>query len=87
MKILLFNQCWFPEELREGGHEVITCGFDSRFDVVLQHPLIRLTEILKVLPKSFNPEVIVVFDNSLPLLILGIEDSPIPTVFYSVDVH
>jgi hypothetical protein len=37
--------------------------------------------------QQFSPDRIVVHDNSSPICVVGLEDTQIPTVFYSVDAH
>lgn len=89
MKILLLNQDWFAEEFRDAGHEVITVGFNfaSHLQHVVSTPLIHIDRVIEELPEGFVPDRIVVHDNSAPIFFGGLEETNIPTVFYSVDTH
>lgn len=87
MKILSFNQTWLADELRQLGHEVVTCGHKPEFQV---HMPARVTDIKDILAKlgSFSPDVLLYLDDSLPaLLVSGLDSCEIPSVFYSVDSH
>ncbi len=87
MNILLLNQDWFATELRSFGHSVLTCGTAPHLEVRLLHPVVQIRELLESLPGGFQPDVVVWFDDSAPVMFLGLEDCPLPTVFYSVDTH
>jgi hypothetical protein len=87
MKILLINQNWFASELRNLGHEVLSCGTSQHLDHRVQAPNIHIESLLKSLPNGFRPDRIVWHDNSAPVTILGLEDCAIPSVMYSVDTH
>jgi hypothetical protein len=87
MKILIFNQDWFAQEFREAGHEVITAGLSPSFDVMIPRPVVHIHSVITLLPNGFQPDVILWLDNSAPPLLTGLEENPIPIVFYSVDTH
>lgn len=87
MKILVFNQDWCAEEWRAAGHEVKTVGFAHHFDVPNIPPLLHLDTILQTYVPGFEPDRIVFWDNSAPISIIGVEQTSIPTLFYSVDTH
>lgn len=87
MRILLINQNWFVDELRQMGHEVLSVGVAAHLDVQLSNPIIHIDTLLHSLPNGFAPDRIVWLDNSAPMTILGIEDCAVPSVLYSVDTH
>ena len=87
MKILLLNQDWFAKEFRDAGHEVVSYGMASHLDVMQEHLMVKLDEVLSALPLGFTPDLIVAHDNSSPFSICGLDSSPIPSLFYSVDAH
>jgi len=87
MKVLLLNQDWFAHELREAGHEVLSCGLATHLDVVLPAPMIHIDTILKELCNSFTPDLVIWLDNSAPSMICGLEEIDVPVLFYSVDTH
>lgn len=85
MQILILNQDWFADIWRSQGHRVVTAGIGSHLDVVIP-PLIHVDKIIES-QEDFSPDRIVVFDNSMPITVLGLDDGSIPTLFYSVDTH
>jgi len=87
VKILVFNQDWCVAEWRAAGHDVRSVGFGSQFDVSLNQPLLHIDTILQHSLPGFEPDRIVFWDNSAPIAVLGIEETKIPTLFYSVDTH
>lgn len=87
MKILLLNQDWFAPEWRAQGHTVVSAGIATHLDYRLPYPLISWESVCAMVPGGFSPELIMVHDNSSPLLVSGLERAPMPTVFYSVDTH
>jgi len=85
LKVLIFNQDWFATELRELGHEVVTCGADAHLDHRIPFKTNHLSTVLDGL-QGFTPDVILYLDNSLPTFLLaGLETSRIPAVLFSVD--
>jgi hypothetical protein len=87
MRILLFNQQWFKEELTLLGHEVLSCGGEASNDIPLNNPFVSINNILADLPPGFIPDRLVFFDNSSPILFSGFNTTNIPKLFYSVDTH
>lgn len=87
MKILIYNQNWFAAEWRAQGHDVITMGMANHLDVVLSKPLIHIDQALNEAGAGYRPDVIVVHDNSAPVALIGLNETDIPTLFYSVDIH
>jgi hypothetical protein len=86
VNILIFNQGWFADDLRLAGHTVVTAGPTSDFTLQLHFSLLHIDSVLKCL-NGFSPDVIIYHDNSMPLLVRGLEETDIPTIFYSVDAH
>jgi len=85
VKILIFNQDWFAPELREFGHEVITCGSEPHLDHRIPFGANNLDTVIASL-NGFVPDVILWHDNSVPtFLMTGLESTSIPLVLYSVD--
>ncbi|MCB0328292.1 MAG: glycosyltransferase family 1 protein [Bdellovibrionales bacterium] len=87
MFIALLNQDWFAEELRAGGHRVVTIGLGKNLDVVLPAPLIHIDTIVKENLDGQWPDVFLIHDNSAPICVVGLEEREVPTIFYSVDAH
>lgn len=87
MRILVLNQDWFVEELRAAGHEVVTAGPNSALDRPLNVPLIHIDTICHKALNGFEPDVLLIHDNSQPILVDGLAERSLPIVFYSIDVH
>ncbi|RMG44285.1 MAG: glycosyltransferase family 1 protein [Candidatus Dadabacteria bacterium] len=87
MDILIINQCWFVNQLRDAGHTVTTCALTGDPDILLDGPVIHIETIIKEHLGGRRPERILVLDNSAPLIVTGLEDARIPAVFYAVDTH
>ncbi|MEN9846518.1 MAG: hypothetical protein RIS36_1665 [Pseudomonadota bacterium] len=85
MKILIFNQDWFAPELREFGHEVITCGSEPHLDHRIPFATNNLDDVIAAL-NGFVPDAIIWHDNSLStFLMAGLESTSIPLILFSVD--
>lgn len=87
LSILLLNQSWFAQCLRDQGHHVLSLGWkgsdtDHLFDTPGQH----IQELLSSI-KPFVPDVLLYLDDSRPVGVLGLEELDIPTIYYSVDAH
>lgn len=87
MKILLLNQHWFANEWREAGHTVISCGRYPYLDVHIPGNVFHIDDILLSCLKGFEPDRIVIFDDSHPLSISGLNEVEVPLFFYSVDTQ
>jgi hypothetical protein len=83
----MLNQDWFAEEFRRAGHEVITAGLAEHLDDVLHAPLTHVDSLIARVFKGHLPDRIVVHDNSAPIILQGLDETDIPTIFYSVDTH
>jgi len=87
MNVLILNQDWFAAELREMGHHVVTAGLATHLQCVVEAPLIHIDTIIKAAMPGHEPDVILVLDNSAPIMFQGLDETLVPTVFYSVDTH
>ena len=66
MKLLLLNQNWFAEEFRAAGHEVVVAGFGRQFEVRFEYAILHIYSVIKALPNGFEPDAIIVYDESSP---------------------
>ncbi len=87
MNILILNQDWFAVELREMGHHVVTAGLADHLDIKIDGPLLHIDSVIKNAMPQHSPDVIIVLDNSAPIVFLGLDETEVPTIFYSVDTH
>ena len=88
MNILLVGFPVFARELAALGHAVYSAGTAPGSDVVLPPGKFSLDAILATLGPSRRPDLCLLVENigarEFPL---GLERSPIPVVFYSIDSH
>ena len=97
--ILLLVKSHFKPELEALGHTVKALAFEDEFD--LSRPdawsfsgcdgtfknLSSIAEILNQV-EPFQPDIIIYHDDSsLYLRVRDLENSDVPTIFYSVDIH
>ncbi len=87
MNILVLNQDWFVQEWRSAGHKVYSCGIPAHLDITLPTAHIHFSKVLEQIEEKFEPDIIVIHDNSGPIVVSGLEDTEIPVIFYSVDTH
>ena len=88
LAILVLNQDWFVNELRELGHRVVSAGWVSEsLDIYFKFPSTPIKEVLAMLPSGFKPQRLLYLDDSGPLAVTGLAEIDIPTLFYSVDAH
>jgi hypothetical protein len=86
MRILELHAPYFREQWRR-EHEVIAWGPHAHCDIVATHPWTTLGDILGALPQGWEPDLILLGDDSHPLRVLGLEEAPCPTAMLSVDTH
>jgi hypothetical protein len=93
MNILAINQPYlsrpgFREVFENAGHRSFSVGwYDEGCDLVLSSPLIIISKLFDLLPSDFKPDLVIYFDHSEPLRVIGLEESPIPTIAHLVDTH
>lgn len=87
MRILLLNQNWFASEWREAGHTVVSCGRHPHLDICIPPDVFHIDDILRNNLNRFEPDRIVIYDDSFPVSIGGLDDLEVPLLFYSVDTH
>lgn len=87
MNVLLINQHWFAKEWREDGHRVVSIGRYPYLDVDVPYGISHINHILEYYLPDFSPDVVVIFDDSTPLSIFGLDELKLPILFYSVDTH
>ncbi len=87
MRILSFKQPWLAQELRELGHEVVTCGHAPSMQVQIPKRIIPIQEVLQLVG-GFSPDILLFLDDSMSALsVSGLDTCDIPSLFYSVDTH
>ena len=66
---------------------MVTCGRSTHLDVAVPEGQSHIGAILQQRMPGFEPDVIVVFDDSNPLEFSGLDEVAVPIFYYSVDVH
>lgn len=87
MRILHLGNHYFAHELRVFGHDVRRVGTGEDCDVRLTHHPVGIQSVLAQLPGGWNPDVILVGDNSTYPRVTGLEFLPVPLVWYAIDSH
>lgn len=86
MRILELHAPYFRAQLRR-DHDVLSWGLDPHCDLVGTAPVTRLSDVLGALPPGWEPDAIILGDDSRPLGVLGLEDAPCPVMLLSIDAH
>lgn len=88
MNILQYGKnSYFTKELRELGHTVWHVGESAGCELELTS-VISAKRLLKICAgKGFVPDIFFYADDSSLPHIFGIEDLPVPCVFYSIDTY
>lgn len=86
MRILELHAPYFRTPWRR-AHDVLCWGPYPHCDLRAPEVVMSLDEVLLALPSGWQPDLIVLGDDSRSLLVLGLEDAPCPTVMLSVDTH
>ncbi len=85
MNILHLGSAHLVGALRSHGHRVISVGFWASCDICIKRPISALTLYKQLAQDGFVPDaVLMVDDGNLPCF-PHIEESPYPTVYYSID--
>jgi hypothetical protein len=87
MKVLLLGNPYFGEDLAELGHEVKTARFECPSDVPITRIPAAAEEIFSALPFGWNPDLVLLGDESTHPLVVGLETLDVPLVWYAIDSH
>lgn len=87
MKILHLGNGYFNESFKQLGHDAKWAGSDPSADVRIPARIIRIESVLQQLPVHWNPDLVVLGDQSTHPLIVGLESLPVPLVWYAIDSH
>jgi hypothetical protein len=87
MKVLLLGNPYFGEDLAELGHEVKTARFECPSDVPITRIPAAAEEIFSALPFGWNPDLVLLGDESTHPLVVGLETLDVPLAWYAIDSH
>lgn len=85
--LLLGSHHRLRQDFSEAGHQIITSGFREDSDIVLSPGIIPIQHVLKKIKHRMSPDLILLTDDSRPLLFTGMEDVDALTAWYAVDTH
>ena len=85
MDILNIGASFLVEALRQQGHRLVSVGLSADCDIRLVHP-VNLARLMESFAESgFKPEACLWMDNGNLPFVLGMEEMPCPSLFYTVD--
>ncbi len=87
MRILLLGLPALKDGFRELGHEVLTCPSDNTGDIWIPEVPISIERLLQQLPQGWDPDFVLLIDESTHPLFLGLERLEIPVAWYAIDSH
>lgn len=87
MKILLLGFPILKEAFLENGHDVLTCTTDQCGDIWVEEFPISMDRVLRALPSEWNPDLVLLMDESTEPMFLGLEHVESPTAWYTIDAH
>ena len=87
MNILLLGFPVLKSAFVECGHDVVTCTTDQTGDVWIAEFPVAIDEVLAALPQGWEPDLILLMDESTEPMFLGLEGLDIPLAWYTIDSH
>jgi hypothetical protein len=87
MKILLLGNPYFQRDFEEAGHQVKTVGFERPADIRVEQIPAGVEEILARLPSGWEPDFVMLGDESTQPYFVGLEELDVPLGWYAVDSH
>ncbi|WP_447968269.1 glycosyltransferase family protein [Nitrospira sp. M1] len=87
MNILLLGLSVLKEGFQACGHDVLTCTSDNTGDVRLPEFPIEIDRVLQDLPHGWDPDFVLLTDESTHPLFLGLEHLNVPVGWYAIDSH
>ena len=87
MNILLLGFPVLKSAFVECGHDVLTCTTDQTGDVWISEFPVAIDQVLSALPQGWQPDLILLMDESTEPMFLGLEVLDIPLAWYTIDSH
>ena len=87
MKILLLGLPALKCGFQELGHDVLICTTDNSGDINISEIPISIDRVLEQLPHDWNPDFVLLTDESTHPLFLGLERLEVPVGWYAIDSH
>lgn len=87
MKILLLGLSVLKSGFQELGHEVLTCTTSNTGDIWMPEIPLSIDRLWQQLPQGWNPDFVLLTDESTHPLFLGLEHLEVPVGWYAIDSH
>lgn len=87
LRLLVVGSGILNQALRACGHSVLHVGSNADSDLSFGHPMTlkRLLELTA--ERGFFPEALLLLDNGNLPQVVGVEETTIPSIFYSIDTY
>lgn len=87
MKILLLGASVLAPGFKELGHSVVTCTTDGTGDIKINEFPASIQTVFRQLPYGWNPDFILLTDDSTFAMFWGLEDLDVPLGWFAIDSH
>jgi len=87
MKILLLGASFLAPGFRELGHNVVTCNTDGTGNITIHEFPASIQSVLRQLPFGWNPDCILLTDDSTYPMFWGLEEVDFPLGWFAIDSH
>ena len=87
MKILLLGFPVLKNAFLRHGHDVLTCTTDQGGDIWIDEFPVTIERVLDALPHGWNPDLVLLMDESTEPMYLGLEGLEVPIAWYTIDAH
>ncbi len=87
MNILLLGASVLAPGFKELGHGVVTCTTDGTGNIDVQEFPTSIESVLRHLPQNWNPDCILLTDDSTYPMFWGLEEVELPLGWYAIDSH
>ncbi len=87
MKILLLGLSALKRGFQELGHDVLTCTTSNTGDIWMTEFPISIDRLWQQLPQGWEPDFVLLTDESTHPLFLGLERLDVPLGWYAIDSH
>ena len=87
MNVLLLGFPVLKAAFLQCGHDVLTCTTDQSGDIWIDEFPVSMKKILQALPGDWNPDLVLLMDESTEPMYLGLERLDVPLAWYTIDAH
>ncbi len=87
MNVLLLGFPVLKGAFLQCGHDVLTCTTDQSGDIWIDEFPVSINKVLQALPSDWNPDLVMLMDESTEPMFLGLERLDVPLAWYTIDAH